>query len=176
MNKFISHPYSKLCIRKIKESEAYLAILSILSVNFVINRIKGHQADVKLRKDRTIAEQLNVDADKIATTCAKIPINIHLPSAPFAIHIKRDYVHLPLYKRIREVSFEDDAKKFYKPNITGTLLLFKISNGKYIRFNSINFPHQENIASQDSSITVSHQAIYCSKLNTATHSAQYLHI
>ena len=100
-----------MCIRKIKESEAYLAILSILPVNFVINRIKGHQADVKPRKDLTIAEQLNVDADKIATTCAKIPINIHLPSAPFAIHIKRDYVHLPLYKRIREVSFEDDANK-----------------------------------------------------------------
>ena len=56
MNEFISRPYSKLSIHKIKESEAYLAILSCLQVNFAINYIKGHQDDIKLNKDLTIAE------------------------------------------------------------------------------------------------------------------------
>ena len=41
-NEFISHPNSKLFIHKIKESEAYLAILSFLPVIFAINHIKGH--------------------------------------------------------------------------------------------------------------------------------------
>ena len=79
MKEFISYPYSKLYKHKIKESKAYLAILSILPVNFAINHIKGHQDDVTPNKDLTITEQLNVDADKIATTCAKIPIHIHSP-------------------------------------------------------------------------------------------------
>ena len=99
-------------IHKIKESEAYLASLFIFPVNFAINHIKGYQYDITPSKDLTIVEQLNVDAVKIATTCAKIPINIHLPSTPFAIYINRDYIHLPPYKRIRGVSFEDDAKQF----------------------------------------------------------------
>ena len=43
MNDFISHPYTKLYIHKIKESEDYLAILSCLPTNFVITHIKGHQ-------------------------------------------------------------------------------------------------------------------------------------
>ena len=43
LNEFISHPYNKLFINKIKETEAYLAILSYLPDNFVITHIKGHQ-------------------------------------------------------------------------------------------------------------------------------------
>ena len=110
MNEFISHQYSKLFLHKIKESEAYLTILSILPVNFAFNRIKGYQDDVKTKKDLTIADQLNLDAVKIATICPKIPINVHLPSAPFDIYIKGDYNHLPPLKRIRKFCFEDDAK------------------------------------------------------------------
>ena len=112
MNEFISHPYSKLFIHKIKESEAYLAIISCLLVNFVINHIKGHQDEIKPYNDLTIAEKLNIDADTIETTCATKPINIHLPSTPFAIYVKGDYIHLPPHKRIREVSFEDEAQQF----------------------------------------------------------------
>ena len=112
MNEFISHLYSKLFIHKRKESEAYLASLFIFPVNFAINHIKGYQYDITPCKDLTIVEQLNVDAVKIATTCAKIPINIHLPSIPFAIYVKGEYIHLPPHKRIRELSFEDYARQF----------------------------------------------------------------
>ena len=76
---------------KIKESETYLAILSILLINIVVKHIKGHKDDVKLSKDLTIEEQLNEDADKIATTRVKLPLNIHFPSAPFAIYIRGIY-------------------------------------------------------------------------------------
>ena len=89
INEFISHQNSKLFIQKIKESEAYLAFLSILPVNFVINHIKEHQDDVKPSKDLTIAKQLNVDADEIVTTCAKIPINIHPPPPILSLSIRR---------------------------------------------------------------------------------------
>ena len=112
MNEFIPNPYSQLFIHKRKESEAYLASLSILLVNVAINHRKEYQDNVNYSKCLTIGEQLNVDADKIATTCAKIPINIHLLSTSFAIYKKGKYVHLPPHKTIREVSFEYYAKQF----------------------------------------------------------------
>ena len=87
-NEFILNRYTKLFIHKIKEYENYLAILSILPVNFDIAHIKWHQDDHKLRTDLTTEENLKIDADKIATTCANSPLNIHLPTAPFAIYIK----------------------------------------------------------------------------------------
>ena len=98
LNEFISHPYNKLFIHKIKESEAYLAILSCLPANFVITHIKGHQDETKPYHDLTIAEKQNADADTIATFCASKPIHIHLPSAPFPIFVKGEYIHLPPHK------------------------------------------------------------------------------
>ena len=59
MNEFISYPYTKLFIHKIKESEAYLAILSCLPTNFVITDIKRHQDKQKSYQDLTIAEKIN---------------------------------------------------------------------------------------------------------------------
>ena len=114
MNYFISHPHTKLSIHKIKESEAYLAILSCLPTNFVITNIKGHQDEQKLYHDSTIVKNLNVGADAIATSCATKSLNTHLPSALFAIYAKGECTHLPPHKRIREVSFEDEAQQFIK--------------------------------------------------------------
>ena len=59
---------------------------------------------LKTRQDLIISEQLNVDADKIATTCATIPINIHLPFVTFAIYIKGEYIHLPPHKKIEKLA------------------------------------------------------------------------
>ena len=50
MNEFISHPYYKLFIYKIKESEVYPAILSCLPANFEINHIKGHKDEINPMK------------------------------------------------------------------------------------------------------------------------------
>ena len=95
MNEFQSQPFTKLFIYKIKESEVYLAILSCLPTNFVLTHIKRHQDEQTSYYDLTIAEQLNVDADAIATSCVTKPLNVHLPSAPFAIFVQGDYIHLP---------------------------------------------------------------------------------
>ena len=76
--------------------------------------VKGHQDEQKSHQDLSIAEQLNVDTDTIATSCATKTLNTHPLSAPFAIYVKGDYIHLQLYKRIREVSFEDEAQQFIK--------------------------------------------------------------
>ena len=75
MNEFISHPYTKLFVHKIKESKAYLAILSCFPTNFVITHIKGYQDEQKSHQCLTIAEKLNVDADTIATSCATKSLN-----------------------------------------------------------------------------------------------------
>ena len=125
-------------IHKIKEYVAYHAILSILPVNFAVNYIKGHQDDFKLSKDLTIEEQLNIDTEKIATTCAKISLNIHLSFSSLAIYIKENIYTFPRTKEFDNLASQMMQKTFYKPNITRTLLPFKISNGNYIQYNSIN--------------------------------------
>ena len=73
MSSFHIHIVNYLFIN-LKESVAYLAILSFLPVNFAINHIKRHKDEIRPSQDLTIAEQLNVDADKIATTCATTPL------------------------------------------------------------------------------------------------------
>ena len=93
MNEFISHPYTKLFIHKIKESEAYLSILSCLPTHFVITHIKGHQDEQKSYQNLTIVEKRNVDADTIATLCATKSLNTHLSSAHFAIYGKGEYMY-----------------------------------------------------------------------------------
>ena len=40
MSEIVSSPYAKLFIHKIKEHEAYLAILTILPVDFTITHVK----------------------------------------------------------------------------------------------------------------------------------------
>ena len=91
LNEFISHPYSKLLIHKITESEAYLAILFCLPANFAITHVKGHQGETKHYHDLTISEKLNLDADTIATSCATKPINIHLPFSTTQKNTRRKF-------------------------------------------------------------------------------------
>ena len=86
-NELQSNAYSKLCIHKRKEHEAYLALLPMISKNFHLYHVKGHQDELKTWEDLTTPERLNIQADLIATKKAKPPLNIPLPSAPFAIYI-----------------------------------------------------------------------------------------
>ena len=148
MNQFISYPYSKLFIYKIKESETYLAILSCLPANFVINHIKGHQDEIKAYQDLTIVEKLNVDADTIATTCATSSINVHLPSAPFAIYVMGDYIHLPPHKRIREVSFENEAQQFLQKKYRWNSLTINDIEQKLhsMQFNKLTSSQKRSVA------------------------------
>ena len=86
--------------KKLKKYKAYLAILAILPVNFDICYVKGYQDDHKPKTDLIAEVRLNIDADKVATGCAKITINTYLPTSPFAIYIKDDCIHLPPHKII----------------------------------------------------------------------------
>ena len=88
---------------KIKEHESYLAIQSIMSSNYDITHIKEHQDDHKPKEDLITEEKLNMDTEKIVTTCAKLPLNIHLPTSPLAFYVKGNYIHLPSHKRMQEV-------------------------------------------------------------------------
>ena len=117
LNEFISHPYNKLFIHKIEESEAYLVILSCLPANFVITHIKGHQDETKPYHDLTITEKLNVDTDTIAPSCATKPIIIDLPSAPFAIFVKWKYIHLSPHKNNTRSKFRRRSKNVYSSKI-----------------------------------------------------------
>ena len=86
-NELQSNAYSKLFIHKIKEHKAYLALLPLIPNHFHLSHVKDHQDDLKSWDELTIPERLNIQADLIATKQAKPPLNIPLPSAPFAIYI-----------------------------------------------------------------------------------------
>ena len=111
-NELQSNAYSKLFIHKIKEHEAYLALLPLIPKHFHLYHVKGHQGDTKSWDDLAIPERLNIQADLIAMKQAKPPLNIPLPSAPFAIYIHQKYIHLNFQQRIRESCNEQEAKSF----------------------------------------------------------------
>ena len=108
-----SNAYSKLFIRKLKEHEVYLVLLPMIPKNFHLYHVKGHQ-------DELIPERLNIQADLIATKKAKPPLNLPLPSAPFAIYIHQKYIHLNFQQRIRESCSEQDAKLFLQSKYNWT--------------------------------------------------------
>ena len=111
-NELKSNEYSKLCIHKIKEYEAYLALLNIPSKYFSITHVKGYQDDFKTPEKLTIPQRLNIDAYIIATSKVKLPLNIYLPSATFVTYVNTKYIHINFQKRIRDNCFEQDARKF----------------------------------------------------------------
>ena len=112
LNELQSNAYSKLCIHKLKEHEACLALLNILPKYFNLTHVKGHQDDFKTTYELPIPERLNIETNIITTSKAKPPLNVPLSSAPFAIYVHQKYVYLNFQKRIRESCFENEAKTF----------------------------------------------------------------
>ena len=111
-NELQSNAYSKLIIHKIKEHEAYFALLPLIPKYFHLSHVKGHQDNLKSWDELTIPEYLNIQADLIATKKAKSPLNTPLPSSPFAIYIHQQYIHLNFQQRIRDSCNEQEAKSF----------------------------------------------------------------
>ena len=66
-NELQSNAHSKLFINKLKEHEAYLALLTMIPANFHLYLVKGHQDESKKWEDITTPERLNVKADLITT-------------------------------------------------------------------------------------------------------------
>ena len=84
-----SNRYSTLSIHKIKEYEAYLAILVTLPPNFSIIHIKVHQDKIKNFADLTTPEYLNVDVDKLTINNTK-NLNLYPSSAKFVTYVNSD--------------------------------------------------------------------------------------
>ena len=99
-------------MHKLKEHEAYLALLKIFPKYFTLFHVKGHQDDLKTWNELTIPERLNNRADIIATNIAKPPLNIILPSALFAIYLHKRYIHLSFKQCIRDSCYENEARSF----------------------------------------------------------------
>ena len=85
-----------------KEHEAYLVLLNIIPKHFNIIHTKGHQDYFKKSEDLIIPEQIHITADLIATSKAKPPVNISLPTDPFSIYVNCTYTHIHFQKRIHE--------------------------------------------------------------------------
>ena len=68
--------------------------------------------DLKSWDELNIPERLNIQADLIVTKQAKPPLNIPLPSAPFAIYIHQKYIHFNFQQRVRDRCNEQEAKSF----------------------------------------------------------------
>ena len=117
-NEIQSNAYSKLVIHKLKEHEVYLALLQTIPKHFTLSHVKGHQHNFKTWDELTIPERLNKRADIIATSKANPPLNIPLPSAPFAIYTHQQYVHLSFQQRIRDSCYGNAAKSFLQSKCT----------------------------------------------------------
>ena len=95
-NELQSNAYSKLFIHKLKEHEAYLALLKIIPKHFTLSHVKGHQDYLKTWNELAIPERLNNT----------------LPSAPFAIYLHKKYIHFSFQQRIRDSYYENEARSF----------------------------------------------------------------
>ena len=92
----------------------------MITKNFHLYHVKGHQYELKNWEDLSTPERLNVQADLIATKKAKPPLNLPLPSAPFAIYIQQNYIHINFQKRICETCSAQGAKWFIQSKCNWT--------------------------------------------------------
>ena len=76
---------------------------------------------------------MNIETNKIETSEAKTLINIPLPSIPFAVHVKGEYIHINFKKMIRESFSEHGTRQFMQLKYHCDTLTFKNSNGCIIR-------------------------------------------
>ena len=88
-------------MHKVKEHEAYLVLFDVIRKNFTILHVIVYQDDLKYYVNLIIPERLNIEADKITTSKVNPPLNTPLPSGPFAIHVKEEYIHINFQTIIR---------------------------------------------------------------------------
>ena len=93
-------------------------MLKIIPKHFTLSHVKGHQDNLKTWDELAILEYLNERADIIATNKAKPPLNIPLPSAPFASYIHQQCIHLSFQQRIHDSCYENEARLFLQSKYT----------------------------------------------------------
>ena len=79
-------------------------------------------------QDSDINTKLNIDADKIVTALASIPINAHAMSLPFALYIDNNYTHHRPDHAIRVTSHKHEAQEFLRNKYKWPSKIFHSSN------------------------------------------------
>ena len=136
IQQFTADPYLTKGLFKQTEQEAYRILLQIQPEQFKMIHVRGHQDDEKTFDELDTPAQLNIAADKVATTKARKPINTHLLSAPFAIYINERYIPYHFERELRKQHFSEDARIFMMQKYNWNLSIFQ----------SINWPsHDKSI-------------------------------
>ena len=112
-NEIQSNTYSKL-----KEHKGHLALLKNNLQELYSVSCQRSPRWLQTWYELTIPEHLDKSADIIATNKAKPSLNIPLPSAPFAIYIHQQYIHLSFQQRIRDSYYENEVRSFLQSKHT----------------------------------------------------------
>ena len=87
---------------KAKDSDAILKIQRHFPCNFSMKHVKGHQ-DKRVRKEKlTMAEKLNIKADKLIGAKASIPKRFNIKNTPFAVYVNNKFIPNNYVKEIRK--------------------------------------------------------------------------
>ena len=68
--------------------------------------------------------KLNVDADEVVTKCIYLPINKHILSVQFIIHINHQYTYHNINNNIRKHVHVNNGIAFLKKKYTWSELIF----------------------------------------------------
>ena len=79
-----------------------------------VNHVRGHQDKKKRKEQLTMAENLNIMADKIIEKNASIPKSIHIQNTPMSVYIQENYIPNIIRKEIRSHCGAQDAARFIK--------------------------------------------------------------
>ena len=94
---------------KAKDSDAILKIQRYFPCNFRMKHVKGHQ-DKRVRKEKlTMAERLNIKADKLIGAKASIPKRFNIKNTPFAVYVNNNFIPNNYVKEIRKHCGKTDA-------------------------------------------------------------------
>ena len=120
-----------------------LEIQKYIPDNIRVNHIRGHQDKKKRKEQLTMAEEMNIMADKIIGKNASNPKSIQIQNTPTAVYIQKTYISNNIRKIIRSHCGFQDAARFLKEkyrwsqqtldNIEWELHAAIIQNQKYTR-------------------------------------------
>ena len=80
----------------------------------MVSHVKGHQDRLKRKKQGTMAETLNIKADKIVGKHASIPKSIYIRNIIMAVYINKTYIPNNIRRELRNHCGSQEAAIFLK--------------------------------------------------------------
>ena len=99
---------------KIKDLDAVLEIQKYIPANIKVHHVRGHQDKKKRKEQLTMAEKLNIMADKIIGKNATNPKPLHIQNIPMAVYIQKKDIPNNIRKEIRAHCGAQEAASFLK--------------------------------------------------------------